>query len=254
MPAFEQIQDSLRPLRGQIVGHPLYARINSPQALRRFMEHHVFAVWDFMTLLKALQRELTCVNLPWRPAGDPTSRRLINAIVLAEESDEDGRGGFASHFEMYHEAMKRAEADTRPIDRLIALVARDMPVSYALKEAQVPAPAARFVETTWRIVAGGSLPAIAAAFTLGREELIPDLFRSVVSGLAKNADSRFLLLDHYLARHIELDEDEHSPMAFRMLGTICGENPARWEEARSAAEMALKARLELWDGIAEGLD
>ena len=253
MSPFEDLQASLRPLRSRIVEHPLYARINGPEALRRFMEHHVFAVWDFMTLLKALQRRLTCVELPWRPTGDATSRRLINAIVLAEESDEDGHGGFASHFEMYHEAMKRAEADTRPIDRLLASLTRGAPLEAALEQADAPAPAARFVRATWTIASGGSLPAIAAAFTLGREELIPDLFRSVVAGLARDADGRFSALDYYLARHIELDEDEHSPMAFRMLQALCGTNAEHWKQAQSAAETALNARLELWDGIAAGL-
>jgi hypothetical protein len=155
MSPMDRLQESVRPLRERIVSHEIYARISTPKALRQFMEHHVFAVWDFMTLLKALQIQLTCVEVPWRPRGDAASRRLINAIVLAEESDEDGEGGFASHFEMYHEAMRRADANVAAIDRLIALLGRNMPLADALGEAKVPIEAARFVQTTWNIASKG---------------------------------------------------------------------------------------------------
>ena len=103
--AIERLQQSLRPLRDQLFNHEVYRSIKTPDDLRTFMEHHVFAVWDFMSLLKALQRHLTGVTIPWLPQGDRNARRLINEIVLDEESDEDGEGGYISHFELYRAAM-----------------------------------------------------------------------------------------------------------------------------------------------------
>ena len=91
---------AVEPARRVAADHPLFRALVDARSLAVFMEHHVWAVWDFMTLVKALQRALTCVEPWWRPVGDVTSRRLINEIVLGEESDEDGRGGHRSHFEL----------------------------------------------------------------------------------------------------------------------------------------------------------
>jgi len=111
-----RIQERLRPLKAALLDHPIYQEIDRLEALHTFMEHHVFAVWDFMSLLKALQQRLCCVAVPWLPAADPLGSRLVNAIVLAEESDDDGRGGFSSHFELYHRAMTRCGANVVAID------------------------------------------------------------------------------------------------------------------------------------------
>jgi hypothetical protein len=241
--------NSIRPIRERLVGHPIYASITTPETLCVFLEHHVFAVWDFMTLLKALQRDLTCVNVPWIPTGDPEARRLVNEIVLAEESDDDGRGGHASHFELYLESMNQAGADTSTIEQFLGSLREGQTFDEALGSSEIPTSAKDFVRTTWSFVDSGSIPAIAAAFTLGREELIPDLFRGLVKNLDDHEPGRLGLFRHYLDRHVHLDEDEHGPMALRMLSTVCGNDPSRWRDARFAATVALEARLALWDGV-----
>ena len=245
----EQLVDSLRPLRARVLGHPLYSSVASPEGLRVFMEHHVFAVWDFMTLLKCLQRHLSCVEVPWLPTEDRESRRLINEIVLAEESDDDGSGGHASHFELYLDAMRQAGADPSPVERFLEAIRRGRPIDLALESSEVPESARAFVRTTWGFVESGSIAAVASAFTLGREELIPDLFGGLVASIESREPGRLALFRRYLDRHVALDGDEHGPMALRMLSAVCGDDPVRWRDARFAASTALEARLALWDGV-----
>jgi hypothetical protein len=249
MSRLEELVESTRPLRDRLVRHPLYSSIATAEGLRAFMEHHVFAVWDFMTLLKSLQRSLTRVELPWVPTPDREARRLVNEIVLAEETDDDGQGGYASHFELYLDAMRQAKADTSAIEEFVGQIRQGVSLDEALQASEAPHAAREFVRTTWGFVESGSVAAVASAFTLGREELIPDLFRKVVDSLDAKEPGRLGLFRHYLDRHVELDEGEHGPMASRMLGTVCGSDPVRWRDARFAAMTALDARLALWDGV-----
>ena len=245
----ERLMDSIRPLRQRLIEHSIYHSIDSPEALRCFMEHHVFAVWDFMTLLKALQRHLTCVDVPWTPTPDRKARRLINEIVLAEESDDDGEGGYASHFESYLDAMIDAGANTEPIRRFVELIAQGRTIEAALISSEAPPEARAFVATTWEFVESKSIPAIVAGFTVGREDLIPDLFRGLVERLTANDPVRYQSFIRYLDRHVSLDGDEHGPMALNLLKSICGTDPICWRDARLAATMALDARWNLWEGV-----
>ena len=83
--------------RQRLMQHPLYKSITDERGLQIFMASHVFCVWDFQCLLKSLQRHLTCVEVPWLPSADPEARRLINEIVLDEESDLTPSGAHLSH-------------------------------------------------------------------------------------------------------------------------------------------------------------
>ncbi|MEU9447463.1 DUF3050 domain-containing protein [Streptomyces sp. NPDC048277] len=235
--------------RKEVTAHPLYRRISDRDRLATFMTHHVFAVWDFMSLLKSLQRELTCVDVPWVPRGSAVARRLINDIVLVEESDALN-GGFTSHFELYRAAMTEASADTAPVDTFVALVAEGHDVQAALRVAQVPAPAAEFVRTTFEIIADRPLHCRAAAFAFSREDLIPDMFDQVVK---EEGTDRFPLFRDYLARHIEVDGEEHTPMALQMVADLCGTDEQRWHEAVETVLVALEARSRLWDGITDAM-
>src|SRR5437588_5331201 len=183
----ERLSARLAPLRAALSGHPVYGEIDGPAALRLFMEHHVFAVWDFMSLLKALQRHLCCNDVPWLPPADHASARLVNEIVLAEESDEDGRGGFISHFGLYVRAMARCGADTSAVDRFLAELRRGSPLPAALATAGVTGSAREFVRRTFAVIEGGDLCALAATFTFGREDLLPELFRRIVDALNEEA-------------------------------------------------------------------
>jgi hypothetical protein len=242
----------LGDLRQRLVSHRLYALVDSADRLRRFMESHVFAVWDFQSLLKAMQQRLTCTTLPWVPTPDAEARRLVNEIVLDEESDELPEGGSASHFELYLDGMRKAGADTGPIERLLALLTSGAPLPQALAACGAPAAAADFVRESFAVIDSGSTPGIVAAFTFGREDVIPDMFRSLVGSLAAHdpAWSRFRF---YLERHIEHDDEKHAPVCRRIVARLCGDDPAMWAEASAMARRCLTARIALWDAIAADL-
>ena len=246
-PGIERLQKAVGPARHRVVSHPMYRSLNGLQPVTTFMEHHVFAVWDFMSLLKSLQRHLTCIEVPWVPTGPTGSRRLINDIVLVEESDELGRG-FISHFELYLGGMTEAGADRTAIDAFIGLLRTGQPVVQSLKEVDVPGPAAEFTTTTWSFIATAPVHCQAAAFAFGREDLIPGMFDQVVAVNRELGNQLGTFVD-YLKRHIQVDAEEHTPMAMQMLADLCGDDEEKWRECEGAVNSALAARTRLWDGI-----
>lgn len=237
------IENRIAPLRKQLTAHPLYASIRDERGLRIFMASHVYAVWDFMCLLKSLQQRLTSIDIPWSPTPFPASRRFINEIVLGEESDEYN-GQPVSHFEVYLDAMRDAGAATEAIEQTMSAAAQG---NVDLRGASAAAVA--FVKSTFDVIYTGSTAAQAAAFTFGREDVIPDMFRELVRDINQREGGAWKRFVWYLERHIEVDGDEHGPLSLRMVSDLCGDDAAKWEEAASAAERAIEARLALWDGI-----
>jgi hypothetical protein len=248
-----RIQQRLEPLRRALVNHAVYREIDRLDALHVFMEHHVFAVWDFMSLLKTLQRRLCSVDVPWLPAADPLASRLVNEIVLAEESDEDGRGGFASHFDLYRGAMVRCGANTEGVDAFLEELRQGRPVSAALESPAVPEGSRRFVRQTFAVIEEGNLAAVASAFTFGREDLLPAVFQRIVDELNVEAEGVLEEFVYYLKRHIGLDGDEHGPMAHRLVESLCSSDGPRWQEAERAAVDCLQARQALWDAVLDAI-
>ena len=246
-PGVERIRAEIAPVREAVTAHRIYHDLRGRADLSTFMEHHVFAVWDFMSLLKSLQRSLTCVEVPWVPQGPGSSRRLINDIVLVEESDEHG-GGFISHFELYRRGMDEADADTGPIDTFLALLGTGQDVMPALHAAGAPAPSVEFARSTFEIIDSAPVHCQAAAFAFGREDLIPEMFDQVLA-----TDGGLPTFRDYLERHIEVDGEQHTPMAMQMLADLCGDDRDKWNECVAAVRAALAARIGLWDGIMAAL-
>ena len=217
--SIEAIQQRIAPLQAKLEAHPIYAAVRDLGALRIFLQSHVFAVWDFMSLLKSLQRGLTCVDVPWLPTELPASRRFVNEIVLGEESDEY-QGRAISHFELYLEAMLQAGADTTPM-RAVLHVLRESPnatMGHVLKLA--PRPAREFCRETFRVIEHGSLASQAAAFTFGREDAIPDMFRGFVRELNGESSGMLDTFVWYLERHIEVDGEDHGPLSLQMVADL----------------------------------
>jgi len=245
---FDRLAESLRPAHDALIAHPLYGTLQNRERLRRFMAVHVFAVWDFMSLLKVLQQRLTTVTTPWMPPRHRKAARLVNEIVLGEETDEVEPSVFMSHFELYLAAMKEVGADGSAIEGFLGDLARGTPLATALdavaRSGRVPG-VAPFVATTFAL-AGGTTEAVAAAFLMGREKLVPAMFEELLRGTAGIDAPNFRL---YLERHVHLDGEQHGPMAVELLTLLCGDDEARWARAETAAREALAARKALWDAV-----
>ena len=255
MKGIELIEKETKDLRAQLVNHSLYKKLAGINDIRVFMQHHVFAVWDFMSLLKALQRHLTNLNTPWTPATNPTLARFINEIVWGEESDINEAGEPKSHFEMYLDAMTQAGSDTSVINTFIELIQQNISVNDALEQLDLPVSVKDFVRFTFEVIASNQPHLIAAVFTFGREELIPDMFIGIVNN-TQNDDSgenSYNKLIYYLNRHIELDGDEHGPLSLQMVEKLCGNDADKWNEVIAITQKALQQRIKLWDGVTEAM-
>jgi hypothetical protein len=253
-PALLRIEASTADLREQLRNHPLYDELRELSDLRVFAAHHVFAVWDFMSLLKALQCRLTTTTLPWRPARNPSLARFINEIVWGEESDVDEKGKPTSHFEMYLSSMKEIDADVTPMAKFLAGLEGLEDIDRAARSAGVPAAVRDFLNFTFNLIREGADHKIGAAFTFGREDLIPDLFLAI---LARTKDKRghpaYPKFLYYIERHIEVDGDEHGPLSLLMVEQLCGNDEQKWAEAEQVAKASLQARIALWDGITSAI-
>jgi Protein of unknown function (DUF3050) len=187
-------------LRAALLDHPIYTHVSSVADLRRFMEDHVFAVWDFMSLLKRLQQDMTCITVPWFPADNAKAARLINDIVIGEETDVGPDGSYVSHLDLYLRAMKDIGASTLQFDRFRSLVLVGVPVGVALTRIGAPPHVQAFVAHTMALANSGSTEEVLAAFFYGREDIIPEMFRRLLDTLygAKNNNAR---LRHFILLH-----------------------------------------------------
>jgi hypothetical protein len=245
--AYSALLNNLHPLLQRLTTHEIYSGVSDISGLRIFMSNHVFAVWDFMTLLKSLQRSLTCIHSPWTPPRDTLAARLINEIVLSEETDEIAPGRYMGHFHLYLAAMGEVGADTKAIRDLIAALREGAAASEVLTRLHIPECTRRFVRATL-ISAEFPVHQVAAAFLLGRESLLPNIFNKVLGSLGFDR-TRCESFRLYLGRHTELDQAQHGPMAERLLVGLCGADLCKWKEAENAARSALTERIEFWDAL-----
>ena len=254
-----QLDDTLiRSLQQRLDNHPIYAALRTVADLRVFMQHHVYSVWDFMSLIKYLQNEVAPASWPWTPplsgGRDASIQRFINELVLEEETDQvaPGQAGeFTSHFMLYLGAMREVGADAeRPLNFVQQVGQHGL--NAALNADLLPQPALQFTRTTFGFIESGKPHAVAAALALGREHVIPAMFRAFLSRM-HISETQAPTFHYYLNRHVHLDEDFHAPLSLRLLEALCGGDPEKCREAEAAAVKAVDARITFWDGVLEAI-
>lgn len=234
--------------KNQLEDHPIYEAVSTIEDLQCFMEHHVYSVWDFMSLIKYLQYQIAPTKYPWTPQGDAEVRRFINELVLEEESDETNNPGeYSSHFELYHKAMREIGADTSASSHFISAV-NTSGVDTALEAPTIPLPSRFFTSTTFKFIHNNKPHQVAAALALGREHIIPCMFRSILERIGVT-EKDAPIFHYYLNRHIHLDEDFHAPLSLRLLNGLCNGDDIKIQESIEAANQAITARVEFWDGV-----
>lgn len=254
MNSIDFVNQELAPLRSQLCNHRVYQLLNDIEDIRIFMKSHVYAVWDFMSLLKSLQINLTSMSLPWKPKDNSNIVRFINEIVQCEESDIDNDGQYKSHFEMYLDAMYDIEADTSGIIKLLNIFDQASEHREIIEGLDLPSSIKSFLSFTFSTIATNKNHKIAAAFTYGREDLIPDMFFEIINKSSPTEFNRLNKLNYYLRRHIEIDGEEHGPLSIKMIESLCGNDERKWSEVLEVAKEALIQRIYLWDDIAEKIE
>jgi len=254
MDRLENFGISIDNRRKGLLSHNVYSSIVDLTGLKAFSQIHVFAVWDFMSLLKSLQRDLTCVSVPWLPVGDAESRFLINEIVVGEESDVDRFGKRISHFELYLDGMREMGASTAQIDSLVSKLASGNDLFETLGSLEIDRRVRDFLSFTFDIALNAPTHVKAAVFTFGREDVIPEMFIRILDEIGSDFPGSIDTFRYYIERHIEVDGGHHKGLAHRMVQNLCGDDPIKWEEARTAAETSLDHRVALWDSVVDSIN
>ena len=242
------ISQNLEPLKDKLRNHSLYNNIKDVEDLKIFSSAHVYAVWDFMSLLKFLQINLTSVSVPWFPNKNTATSKLINEIVAGEETDEDQDGVPASHFELYIDSIEEFGLNTSKIIKNINSLGNLETIENDIDELDLKDYVKDFLKFTFSVIKRGKVHEVASVFTFGREDLIPDMFIPLIEGInSENNDLNKLI--YYFKRHIEVDGDMHGPMSMEMLSYLCNNDPIKIADSSSVSEEALLARISLWNGI-----
>lgn len=245
--------EKIKLLRKELATHPVYSAVQDMNDLTLFMQHHIYSVWDFMSLVKYLQNKIAPASTPWLPNQNVQVQRFINDIVLEEETDEgipleDGTTTYTSHFTLYTQAMEEVKGGSSDLINEFINKVSTSSLQEALETIDVPTPSKEFMKTTFSFLESDKPHVIAAAFALGREHIIPEMFRALLDKMnISREDAK--VFHYYLDRHIELDGDFHGPMSLKMLELLCDNDETKIKEAEQAAIEAVQARIKFWDGV-----
>ena len=87
---------------------------------------------------------------------------------------------------------------------------------------------------------------VAAIFAFGREDIIASMFTGI---LDEDLAKQFSIFKFYLERHIELDGNDHGPLALRLVRIVCGSDAQKWHKSTEAVNHALEKRFMLWQAV-----
>ena len=174
---------------------------------------------------------------------------MINEIVWGEETDINKEGVPLSHFEMYLEAMNEIKADIKPIEGFCKEVNDLDSVDEHISNSSISPEIKSFLKFSFNTIKGWKAHEIAAAFTFGREEIIPDMFLQIIKKTEQSKKISLNKINYYLQRHIDLDGDEHGPLAHEMISSLCQNDAKKWKEVIKISKEALKHRISLWSYI-----
>ena len=244
----QTVYDQIAPYQTTLKSHRLYQSIQSIEHLMTFMSYHIYSVWDFMNLLKMLQLQLTSMAVPWVPVNSVENVRLINEIVLEEESDEiDGK--ITSHFLYYVHALQTLGGADAIDPFLRDLKSASFSYDALISRPYLSGPVQSFLAFTYDCIQSSPLH-VAASFAYGRETLVPLLFEPLLR--IRDLDPSVRSFISYLERHIELDGEQHGNLAEQMVANLC-QSDDDWETVTQVSIRALDARLHFWDAIYKSL-
>jgi hypothetical protein len=136
-----------------------------------------------MSLLKYLQINLTTISVPWYPSRNNSTAKLINEIVAGEETDENEDGRPMSHFEMYLDSIESFGVKTDSIlNNINSLNSLDT-INNDIEKLKIEDYIKDFLKFTFSVINRGKIHEVAAVFTFGREDLIPDMFMPLLEGI-----------------------------------------------------------------------
>ena len=252
MDSLDNYKNVIDELRQLLASHKLFSNTLNVDQIRHFMESHIFSVWGFMSLLKALQSGITVNNIPWMPNQNTKNglTNFINEIVLCEESDDIDNIGYISHFEIYLLAMDKINADPSQINFLTKKLKSEKYNKKLIEELNIYDEVKEFIKFDLDVALSKNLPKIVGSFTLGREKVIPNMFSYIITCIEYSNSTKNLLT--YLKRHVNIDGDRHGPLSIKLLDTIC-DTDEDYAIAYNSGITSLKLRLKVWDRIASEL-
>lgn len=231
--------------------HRLYDLTVNHDTLRFFLERHVICAWSYRAFLQSIQRELVNLSLPVNSDDHKEALRHVSELILDEEVEDRGNGRFASHMELYLEAMQELKCDLAPVLSFFDMLESGIEPLTAVEDAGFPLEVIKYARQALSLIREPLHVRAAALFYEG-EPFIPDRFLYQLYRLGDFMPVEKLL--DYFESHIEGLKRPGFSLAGRLVEIFCKTDPLLNREAEAAAEKMMSFRLDLWNAMALGVE